>query len=124
MHAAIRADPVKEKKSRSKPSETKNWKPAKLTYDERKANLKVSLHYLPPHSCELAFLSFFMWTAPHTLRVQTWRSVDWARKKRFVPVAHAGCPASEYLRHMEPCTDAAVHMLPAGQAGGAAGGWR
>ncbi len=53
MHAAIRADPVKEKKSRSKPSETKNWKPAKLTYDERKANLKVSLHYLPPHSCGL-----------------------------------------------------------------------
>lgn len=53
VHAAIRADPVKEKKSRSKPSETKNWKPAKLTYDERKANLKVSVHYLPPHSCEL-----------------------------------------------------------------------
>lgn len=42
VHAAIRADPAKEKKSRSKPSETKNWKPAKLTYDERKANLKVS----------------------------------------------------------------------------------
>jgi large subunit ribosomal protein L5e len=43
VHAAIRANPVQEKKQRSKPSETQKWKPAKLTYDERKANLKAKL---------------------------------------------------------------------------------
>lgn len=41
MHAAIRENPAPEKKERSKPSETKNWKAKKLTYDERKQKLKV-----------------------------------------------------------------------------------
>lgn len=41
MHAAIRENPAAEKKERSKPSETKNWKAKKLTYDERKQKLKV-----------------------------------------------------------------------------------
>ena len=41
VHAAIRENPQAEKKERKKPSETKNWKPVKLTYDERKAALKV-----------------------------------------------------------------------------------
>ena len=40
---AIREDPVHEKKARSKPADAKSWKPKKLTYDERKANLKAKL---------------------------------------------------------------------------------
>ena len=43
-HEAIRADPSFEKKERSAPSEKKSWKPKKLTYEERKANLKVCSH--------------------------------------------------------------------------------
>ena len=44
VHAAIRADPAPEKKERQeKPSEKKKWKQSKLTYEERKANLKVSI---------------------------------------------------------------------------------
>ena len=51
VHAAIRADPAPEKKERQeKPAEKKKWKTSKLTYEERKANLKVhicdSLQYL------------------------------------------------------------------------------
>ena len=41
VHTAIREDPAPQKKERSKPSETKLWKPKKLTYDERKQKLKV-----------------------------------------------------------------------------------
>lgn len=44
VHAAIRANPAPEKKERKKPAETKKWLTAKLTYDERKSNLKVCLH--------------------------------------------------------------------------------
>ena len=40
---AIREDPVHEKKARSKPADAKSWKPKKLIYDERKANLKAKL---------------------------------------------------------------------------------
>ena len=42
VHEKIRENPIGEKKERSKPSETqKKWKPTKLTYEERKAALKV-----------------------------------------------------------------------------------
>ena len=40
---AIREDPTHEKKERKKPADAKSWKPKKLTYDERKANLKAKL---------------------------------------------------------------------------------
>ena len=40
---AIREDPVHVKKPRSKPADAKSWKPKKLTYEERKANLKAKL---------------------------------------------------------------------------------
>ena len=52
MHAAIREDPGLEKKERSKPSETKNWKAKKLTYDERKQKLKVKLFSI--HLCTVS----------------------------------------------------------------------
>ena len=48
MHAAIREDPVLQKKERSKPADAKSWKPVKLTYDERKANLKVPAFAVAP----------------------------------------------------------------------------
>ena len=42
VHANIRADPSPEKKDRSeKPKEKKKWKQSKLTYEQRKSNLKV-----------------------------------------------------------------------------------
>lgn len=41
-HAAIREDPKFEKKERKNPGEKRSWKAQKLSYDERKANLKVS----------------------------------------------------------------------------------
>jgi large subunit ribosomal protein L5e len=43
VHAAIREKPVLEKKKRSKPSASKSWLPQKLTYDQRKSNLKAKL---------------------------------------------------------------------------------
>jgi large subunit ribosomal protein L5e len=46
VHAAIRENPVAEKKPRSKPSEAKRWQPVKLTYEQRKANLKEKLSAL------------------------------------------------------------------------------
>lgn len=46
VHTAIREDPAPQKKERSKPSETKLWKPKKLTYDERKQKLKERLQTL------------------------------------------------------------------------------
>ena len=41
VHEKIREDPEPEKKERSKPDEATRWKTPKLTYDERKAALKV-----------------------------------------------------------------------------------
>ncbi len=41
VHAAIRENPIIEKKARSKPSDAQKWKATKLSYDERKAALKV-----------------------------------------------------------------------------------
>lgn len=43
VHAAIRANPLGEKKARSKPAEAKNWQPVKLTYEQRKEALKAKL---------------------------------------------------------------------------------
>ena len=43
MHEKIRADPVHKKKERKKPAETKKWKATKLTYEQRKQQLKVGL---------------------------------------------------------------------------------
>ena len=40
---AIREDPTHEKKERKKPADAKSWKPKKLSYEERKANLKAKL---------------------------------------------------------------------------------
>ena len=40
---AIREDPTHEKKERKKPADAKSWKPKKMTYEERKANLKAKL---------------------------------------------------------------------------------
>ena len=41
VHEAIRADPMPQPKERVKPDEMKRWKTPKLTYDERKAQLKA-----------------------------------------------------------------------------------
>ncbi|GFH05536.1 component of cytosolic 80S ribosome and 60S large subunit [Haematococcus lacustris] len=43
VHAKIRANPVREKKERSKPAEPKKWHAPKLTYEERKSALKAKL---------------------------------------------------------------------------------
>jgi len=43
VHAAIRANPVHEKKERSADYEKKNFKEVRLTYDQRKENLKEKL---------------------------------------------------------------------------------
>jgi large subunit ribosomal protein L5e len=43
VHEAIRANPVGEKKTRSKPAEKKNWQPVKLSYEQKKENLKQKL---------------------------------------------------------------------------------
>jgi large subunit ribosomal protein L5e len=43
IHEKIRANPDPVKKERKAPSEKRSWKPKKLTYDERKANLKKKL---------------------------------------------------------------------------------
>jgi len=43
VHEAIREDPSFEKKERETPSEKKRWKMQKLTYEEKKANLKERL---------------------------------------------------------------------------------
>jgi len=43
VHAAIRANPVMPKKERKKPAEKKIWKHKKLSYEQKKANLKVKL---------------------------------------------------------------------------------
>ncbi len=48
MHDKIRENPVAEKKERTKPEKAeKKWKPTKLTYEERKAALKVCSHIRP-----------------------------------------------------------------------------
>ncbi len=41
MHEKIREDPMPEKKERTKPDEARTWKQQKLTYEQRKAALKV-----------------------------------------------------------------------------------
>ncbi len=54
MHEAIRANPVAKKAERKKPAEAKRWKAVKLTYEERKTNLKVrgpAHTYYPWHLC-------------------------------------------------------------------------
>ena len=66
VHTAIRENPAPQKKERSKPSETKLWKPKKLTYDERKQKLKVPL--LP------SLLLSVLPTAPSTLLLSVWGS--------------------------------------------------
>jgi len=43
VHAAIRENPVPEKKERKKPAQAKNWQPVRLTYEQRKENLKKKL---------------------------------------------------------------------------------
>lgn len=43
VHEAIRADPLHTKKERKKPAAKKNWKAVKLTYEQKKANLKEKL---------------------------------------------------------------------------------
>ena len=50
VHEAIRADPAPKPKERDAPSEKKKWKATKLTYEERKAALKVP----PPRSLQSA----------------------------------------------------------------------
>jgi large subunit ribosomal protein L5e len=46
VHQKIREDPTHQKKDRSKPSDSKIWKPKKLTYEERKQKLKERLQKL------------------------------------------------------------------------------
>jgi len=43
VHEAIRENPEHEKKPRSKPADAKKWKAVKLTYEQKKANLKEKL---------------------------------------------------------------------------------
>jgi hypothetical protein len=43
MHEKIREEPVVPKKERVKPAERKIWKHKKITYDQRKENLKAKL---------------------------------------------------------------------------------
>lgn len=43
VHEAIRADPAAQKKERKAPAEGKAWKQVKLTYEQRKENLKAKL---------------------------------------------------------------------------------
>lgn len=43
VHEAIREDPSPQRKERTKPSEKKLWKPRKLSYEQKKANLKAKL---------------------------------------------------------------------------------
>jgi len=43
VHEAIREDPDHEKKEREAPAEKKRWKMVKMSYEEKKANLKAKL---------------------------------------------------------------------------------
>lgn len=43
VHKNIRENPTKEKKARSKPATAERWHQVKLTYDQRKENLKQKL---------------------------------------------------------------------------------
>eukprot|EP00239_Pterosperma_sp_CCMP1384_P010833 CAMPEP_0197866334 /NCGR_PEP_ID=MMETSP1438-20131217/44153_1 /TAXON_ID=1461541 /ORGANISM="Pterosperma sp., Strain CCMP1384" /LENGTH=293 /DNA_ID=CAMNT_0043484893 /DNA_START=421 /DNA_END=1302 /DNA_ORIENTATION=+ len=43
VHSKIREDPVHEKKARSKPSDAKSWKMPKMSYEQKKKNLKERL---------------------------------------------------------------------------------
>ncbi len=58
MHEAIRADPAPKPKERDAPSEKKKWKATKLTYEERKAALKVPPALCSrPEACSLPLVS-------------------------------------------------------------------
>lgn len=46
VHSKIRTEPVKPKKKPNKPAQPKLWLPRKLTYEQRKANLKAKLNAL------------------------------------------------------------------------------
>jgi len=43
VHEKIRANPMAEKKPRTKPADAKNWLPTKISYEERKERLKAKL---------------------------------------------------------------------------------
>jgi large subunit ribosomal protein L5e len=43
VHTAIRENPIREKKQRSKPADVKRWKTPKSSYETKKANLKAKL---------------------------------------------------------------------------------
>jgi hypothetical protein len=43
VHSNIRKKPTHEKAARTKPAQPKRWQPIKLTYDQRKENLKQKL---------------------------------------------------------------------------------
>ncbi len=46
VHEAIRSNPVRPKKARKAPAEKKVWKAKRLTYEQRKANLKEKIAQL------------------------------------------------------------------------------
>jgi len=43
VHNKIRNEPIHEKKLRAKPADQKIWQPRKLSYEQRKENLKAKL---------------------------------------------------------------------------------
>lgn len=43
VHEKIREDPEQETKERSKPADAKSWKQTKMSYEDKKANLKAKL---------------------------------------------------------------------------------
>lgn len=45
-HANIRKDPTLKKATKKKPAKAKKWQPVKLTYEQRKTNLKAKLEAL------------------------------------------------------------------------------
>ena len=57
VHEAIRADPAPKPKERDAPSEKKKWKATKLTYEERKAALKVPPLRSRPEACSPPLVS-------------------------------------------------------------------
>ena len=96
VHEKIRENPIGEKKERSKPSEAqKKWKPSKLTYEERKAALKVSALTTPislltstvlsaactPYLLSSGMRLGFSWSAPSALRVSCYYTVGKLKAK-------------------------------------------
>jgi Ribosomal L18 C-terminal region len=87
VHAAIRENPIIEKKARSKPSDAQKWKATKLSYDERKAALKVccaSQHRAPsqPQLAQRLVHAALSWWRLSTLM-------------RNVPLQHVGVVRSD-----------------------------